>query len=938
VRGVMERYLIEEITLEGLSHQELARLWESLFEAPPEPELLAMLHGATAGNPLAIRSALRGTLKSGALAQDRMSGRWRAMLPPEVFVAGLQRSVQLLSEGMAAHLSEGERKGAEQIASLGEVVARESALAMIGGAETLLESLMFKGIILATGTAVQALPGEISSSPLLAFTHSLLHRRLAQQAAVNADCIVGVIAAGLPLYSALPFLTLAERPRPLGVTADQFRSALNRTLDVASNLDRGPDWRLAVMAWRAAGNMIESSRDRCTPLELAELQARYLMRGLSLRHRGEEQEESAGLLEQLIGVLGNAEPDQLIRYRLGMLIYRIYLSGTRYQIGVDRENPYRREVEDLIARFPELRHTQDYVSYLYHFSYSATLAGDHAIVRGVEREMEAISAEPGVDESFRREMRRTLGPDFLGLIDTEEELARRLDLLAELESFTGDQHYADVLFCKIGLLERIGRMDDLHRVCREAQRHFRDQNLIPNLIYALRSDLHARASFGMSHEAMEREAAELCAMAPPAMAELQSNAMGYQLLTIGLLRGDIDWAGRMAERFVSDRNTISPARQVLLNNCGDKVQSSLAAADNSSEIDRLIAALCALAGGSTAPDDTIIAGMVGDFLRTPVIRLEDVINLHAVASLLDQIGRMPEHEELAATTRPRMTRALTLRLGWLAERGLHLYIRPIIDRYTSCFSRAEATAWRARAKELARPDTAPATGADDRSLLTMLGTIEIRSDGREPIRPRGSRLRTMLGVLVADQMLDEPLSQREFCRIAAGDQAEIEDARKTVNLTVHRLRESLGHEAILTDGETPRLNLRLLRVDLLDADRLLAESSAALRDGMHHRAMMPLIAALETVRGEVPFPTLYEDFFEAAREDFENRLRFTLIKTAQGLMRDGDAASAERILRHGFSAMPDDEEITELLCGALLQLGKRTEAQRIRLKFADADA
>ncbi|MCB9214268.1 MAG: hypothetical protein H6616_00220 [Ignavibacteria bacterium] len=33
-----------------------------------------------------------------------------------------------------------------------------------------------------------------------------------------------------------------------------------------------------------------------------------------------------------------------------------------------------------------------------------------------------------------------------------------------------------------------------------------------------------------------------------------------------------------------------------------------------------------------------------------------------------------------------------------------------------------------------------------------------------------------------------------------------------------------------------------------------------------------------------PFPTLYDDFFEAVREDFEHRLRRGLLEVARGLL------------------------------------------------------
>jgi DNA-binding SARP family transcriptional activator len=203
---------------------------------------------------------------------------------------------------------------------------------------------------------------------------------------------------------------------------------------------------------------------------------------------------------------------------------------------------------------------------------------------------------------------------------------------------------------------------------------------------------------------------------------------------------------------------------------------------------------------------------------------------------------------------------------------------------------------------------------------------------------RGARQRALLGLMVADQMLEQPLEHREFRRLAAGGEEEPERARKTMNMAVYRLREVIGEEGVLTDDETPRLNLQHLQIDLLDAAALLRKARAALRDGALMRAFPALREALDITRGEVSFPTLYDDFFEAAREDFEFELRSAIIDIARRLMIEGDPASAEEILRRGYDGMPGDEELADMLCEALESSGKRTAAERIRMQTADAAA
>ena len=152
-----------------------------------------------------------------------------------------------------------------------------------------------------------------------------------------------------------------------------------------------------------------------------------------------------------------------------------------------------------------------------------------------------------------------------------------------------------------------------------------------------------------------------------------------------------------------------------------------------------------------------------------------------------------------------------------------------------------------------------------------------------------------------------------------------------------RLKESVGPELLDTEGDAPQLKMELVRVDLLDAYRLLTEATRLARHGGLMRSLPMVIEAFDLIGGEVPFPTLYDDFFEAMREDFEFHMREAALEVGQGLIREGDAASAEEALRRAFNAMPGDEEITELLCTALQMQGKRAEAGRVRLRAEEME-
>lgn len=150
-------------------------------------------------------------------------------------------------------------------------------------------------------------------------------------------------------------------------------------------------------------------------------------------------------------------------------------------------------------------------------------------------------------------------------------------------------------------------------------------------------------------------------------------------------------------------------------------------------------------------------------------------------------------------------------------------------------------------------------------------------------------------------------------------------------MAISRLRGLIGRNTILTKSGTPRLNPALVRVDLLEAQQHINNALAAAGEMALFRAWSLMIAALDIVRGEVPFPTQYERFFEAARDDFEHRLRSAVLHVVRLLLEEDDLQYAEELLRRTIQNMPGDPELSDLLSTVLLKQHQRAEAERLRL-------
>ena len=200
-----------------------------------------------------------------------------------------------------------------------------------------------------------------------------------------------------------------------------------------------------------------------------------------------------------------------------------------------------------------------------------------------------------------------------------------------------------------------------------------------------------------------------------------------------------------------------------------------------------------------------------------------------------------------------------------------------------------------------------------------------------PIRPRGERLRTLLGVMAANELLSRPLDREEFLRIASGQNEAARQARDVVNKTVSRLRESFGNsDFILTDEETPRLNRALVEVDILEVKQKLRSAEESLRRGNLARAVADIRSGLGLWGGAVPFPALYDEFFETLRDEFETEVRDLVLRTVEELIELEDFDGAEDLLRILVEYMPEDEEPVAMLITVLERSGKKTEAVRIR--------
>jgi DNA-binding SARP family transcriptional activator len=928
-RGVIEPYLIEEIELKGLEAGELEGMWRSLFGYDIDEDVQRLLVRATRGNALALKSALRGAVSAGALVQDPDTGVWTvsaAALAPL-----LERNLELLVAGMAAHLTPAERDAAGTLAALGEVFARETATAMLNDSESMIGALLFKGILVTSSTPSTPLSGEGSQRPLLSFTHTLVHRYFVAHRPTDPLRLVSAIASGLPLYSVLPFDIIAQRPPNLrSLPVAEIRRALARALKVNKELDNSSAWELGIHCWRAAASLLIAEVGRWERHDWFTLLAEILYQRLvSLRRSAPQSwEPLVALYLRLTDDLSTPARREERCYALRFL-YRL-----RWERDGLHSPELVEEVRALVRLYPALRFGHGYIYFLGYHLTVAVERDDVPEQRRIEREVEEMVASEAASEQLRNGARTMLGRSLINLFETPAELASRLALLDELLRVNRDDLI--LAYQKLCLLFQTGEMRSVIAESRELIPRTEKQGLERVYWHSRMQRLCAEIAMGGSLADRAAEARTLLEGGRHPFADKSRGHLAHQFLNTALLQGENAEALALAGDYLLDQQLIYPQRILLALARHDDAMLDEPPFEIYATYPELTLFVDYLFERTAVGEADLLEAARG-LLSQPTIRILSILMLHALLALFDAIQER-RGVAIASRLEAEIASAMEGAMGWLFERRLAGWMRGLFDRHVAHMRERSRKRWRDALESLLAENRC----ADEKGLvgarmkLSMLGTIAVDdAAGRHDVR--GSRLRALLGLMVANHMQRRPLEREEFWMLAGGVAEDATRSRKTMHQGVLRLRELLGRDAVLTDTDVPRLNLDIIGVDLLDAQRLLDEALDAMHAGGLVRARTALTAALDLVHGEIPFPALYDEFFEAAREEFENTLRRGVIEVGGRLLREGDASSAEGILERGLASIPEDEDLGQLLRTALEQQGKHVEAARVRLRMAMAE-
>lgn len=932
-------YIVQSLTLSPLLPEDLDLILQHYGMGRNGEGHGELLHRITRGVPIVIRSILPELIE----INRGTAGEWsRSAEIGQLLRNKAAMSISAIVREAIDRLAPRERQAAAALAGLGEVFAEQGAKLLLGeDAPGILERLQREGIIAPPVSLPRRLAGRWDDGATWAFTHSLLHEELCAVAPLDPHLIAPLLKRDVPLYSNRPLLHLARTGRTIP-DGEERLAVLEELIDRVSQQSGEQSWELlkpsfiAVCEWFAAEepDLPEETRERLKTL-LTHV----------VTHIRIYQPRSAELHDLIEAQFRIADPPETIHEAMREAIMIAHLPPPNYRDLPGHIAGLLDRVRELTTLFPSLAGKTEIIEALASIAGKVRLHPVRDQIRQIRDHLAAVEKELERDEE-----NRTLADDFvqlaghvIPLFSTPEELADRNRLAQEIVRCRHGA-FPPVSICMSWSHHLIGsgRLHEGRRFLHEALLHYyqgRPTSGIP-LRFIL---IYIDALMGAPLPSIEKS---LKGLLTPAEESMGGNARGsyvaiglaLRAMGIGKMTGEFEWGYRVAVEIAGNDPHVADLHRLA--GLFDGTPEGLADVIDSAMCPEAVLPLLRYAAG--IDDDREAAERcAAEVLSGEIVRVEQTFELRAVVALLENSsgsGRNP----LLPETRALVAEGLRRALAWCRRHNVAGAALPLLRCAEPYFSAAELAEHR-NAVLLLRSEAAGEFGwneAEEPSrlpLLKMLGTIGLVLPDQETVqRVQGARGRRILGLMVANSLMERPHGPEEFRAAAAEDEA---DAANTVRVAIARLRPLLGKEAIITAGNAaPRLDFSRLRVDLLEALAELDRCRRAIQLRQPRIAKKSAENALAIVRGEPAYPTLYGEFFQAARLDFELRLRQTVLAAARFLRREEDYDQAADLLGTAFEQMPNDEEVVGELTQALHLAGRNAEGVRVRASFLENSA
>lgn len=933
-------WIVSNLELDNLRQADIETMLGAL-NITPTADIAGILQEATNGMPLLVRSIIPQLFS----IPEEVRGL-NMNLVRRIIFGNAEKSIQGIAMNFLDPLDELQTQAARQLSTLGEAFSPEAAEIILDD-DSILGVLAQQGVLVQTSRFYRPLFGKETRQPLWTFAHSLLHEQLVSGTTPDPDKLISLFEKEVNIYSTLPLRLLASSS-PQFQSAEQSISLLRWLLRQFFNMSPDQFFQYSVprAILESISGIFEAESHRFPEDARTEIQL-YLASGWLKSVYLFKSPAKETYLQQYLDLSASPKSlDTAVHRSLALMLY--------YEQRSDRNKPipsrYIAEVPALAEQFPDLLYNEKYLALIGRYISAAARKGSEEFARARTLYQQAYEKEGSLE-------RNSTGLAFAGIcimegltVDTPEQIAEWEDfgemvhglIRPETASFMLPLLYSKlaidyIMFAPLKALSLINTA-------------FKALPAVASAPFGIEVLLiRIRLALGTPLDQLEQDITTLSGEIHAFASDAPDSSMMEDLVLLAstirkqcFFVDEVEWGRRIRTTVVEKHTPELPAALIVepLEMLMEGRFPELADSEHMEipELQKYHQSLeiCFGRDGNVGDATTELLSLI-NFKGASIERATET---RVAIRLLEELHTLSALD--LDEFRPEIQASIEYHLNWTISEGALGYAQPFLSLASAYLSEKACKAWtkknEAKRKKIEKmpgleAKEPPAT-LQPKPSVNVIGAVAIAGEEGVPQTVQGGRVRHTIALIAANQLMRTPLTLPEFRELATGMDPDSDRIGNYTRTLLWRIRSVIGQKAIEVDGESaPRFAREHVYVDILETNELLGRCEEAIQARHPRTAKETLLQALDIV-GEGPvYPSLYDEFFEAARSDFEFRLRECVLDTVELLHKENDQEEAERLLRKSLEFMPGDDELAEQLIRLLKRLGRNTEAVSLQKRW-----
>lgn len=914
-----------------LQHHGIRKEWKNITD---------ILHSRTSGNPLVIRAVLPELLTK--LQQIQPSQKEVVL---SLINENLRETLLSLPGAFLGNLPPALQKTVYQLASLGEIFSIEAVALFCENPEETLSELVACGIVTKSLQTIMPITGQASTPQPYTFTHSLLYEDLLKDVVADTEILLSLFEQDIPVYSLTPWKLIAESSLH-NQSRERFIEFVERLCETiqALQLKELRHQEFAIKFQQIVHSVYLNNAERFENNAEKELYIEMLHTRLYSVSATMHGKEHAEVIQEYHDLTLNPEDENTAAHHCLALSYLVLSQGNIQQVKAATTT-----VVELAERFPGIWKRTEFINIIGHIAMRTKDMKSCAFIRDLI--LKALSIEHNLTHNSRALINTAsqLTNCYTTNSSTPEQIAEGTKFVEQVRKtfmYEDELPLFFLLLSQVNILTHAGKILEAKQLLESASNPRIFESHVDTIFFARRLLYTLEFALGTDPARIDQDIAEHLEskQVPNQPAVPRSHIhLAFDLITDGILSGNIEWARAVATRLCNGNASLHRSHMAFVEAILAKRLTPDTPIPEQPEDSTDNLALLADAALHEGRDRDVLVAEASRLLSVELCTLRTFLQIQLVISLTEAIAEINPTYNLVDLLQKDIETALRNALKWAEEHNLPGFMKPLLEFTTKYLPQKEAVKWQGQIAKLQervahlRTLHVDSITTSNWTTISMIERITIQRPGHAPEAVQGARVRHVLGMMIANAMMPTPLSYADFRELATEKEGGEERAANYLRTLIARIRKMIGRENVITNGEEPpHLNLESTQVDLLKISDLLMQANDARHSRYPRKAKDAIVEALNILQDGPVFPGLYGEFFDAARLEFDRRLRDEVLGTAQFLEKEGDYVGAVEILRPAFRFTPFDDEITDILTNALDKLGQHTEAISTRKQWERA--